>query len=120
MDAHPGIMVFATNLVHNLDPAVLRRFTFKMEFGYLTREGRRQFFQKAFRTPLTPADAMRLDGMDRLTPGDFRTVSQGLRLAGDHADNKTRLDALAQEIARKPATEAWRLTAQSRSVIGFR
>lgn len=62
----------------------------------------------------------RLDGMDRLTPGDFRTVSQGLRLAGDHADNKARLDALAQEIARKPATEAWRLSEWGRNVIGFR
>lgn len=119
MEAHPGIMVFATNLVRNLDPAVMRRFTFKMEFGYLTREGRRQFFQKAFRTPLTSADATRLDGMDRLTPGDFRTVSQGLRLVGDHADNKTRLDALALEIARKPTTESWRLTEESRNAIGF-
>lgn len=90
-----------------------------MEFGYLTREGRRQFFQKAFRTPLTSADATRLDGMDRLTPGDFRTVSQGLRLTGDHADNKTRLDALALEIARKPTTESWRLTEESRNAIGF-
>ena len=33
MENFSGVMIGATNFFENLDPAVLRRFTFKLEFG---------------------------------------------------------------------------------------
>ena len=37
MEGFRGIFVAATNYLASLDPAVLRRFTFKLAFGYLDR-----------------------------------------------------------------------------------
>lgn len=119
METYRGIMVFATNLAQELDPAVLRRFTFKIEFGYLTKKGRRDLFQRAFHTPLTSSEGERLDALDRLTPGDFRTVCQSLRFSRSGGDNRTRLDALAAEASRKPRSETWSLTRRQQAAMGF-
>ena len=101
MEHFKGIMIGATNFRDNLDPAVLRRFTYKLEFGYLEPGGKRIFFDRAFKTPLTEAEKIRLDSIPNLTPGDFRTVSQSLFYLDDAADNATRLAALEKESAMK-------------------
>ena len=96
-----GIMIGATNFRDNLDPAVLRRFTYKLEFGYLEPSGKSIFFDRAFKTPLTETEKNRLDHIPNLTPGDFRTVSQSLFYLDEAADNATRLAALEKESAMK-------------------
>ena len=101
MEHFKGIMIGATNFRDNLDPAVLRRFTYKLEFGYLEPCGKSIFFDRAFKTPLTEAEKIRLDSIPNLTPGDFRTVSQSLFYLDDTADNNTRLAALEKESAMK-------------------
>ena len=101
MEHFKGIMIGATNFRDNLDPAVLRRFTYKLEFGYLEPCGKSIFFDRAFKTPLTEAEKIRLDGIPNLTPVDFRTVSQSLFYLDDAADNDTRLAALEKESAMK-------------------
>ena len=101
MEHFKGIMIGATNFRDNLDPAVLRRFTYKLEFGYLESCGKSIFFDRAFKTPLTESEKIRLDGIPNLTPGDFRTVSQSLFYLDDAADNNTRLAALEKESAMK-------------------
>ena len=101
MEHFKGIMIGATNFRDNLDPAVLRRFTYKLEFGYLEPCGKSIFFDRAFKTPLTESEKIRLDGIPNLTPGDFRTVSQSLFYLDDAADNNTRLAALEKESAMK-------------------
>ena len=101
MEHFKGIMIGATNFRDNLDPAVLRRFTYKLEFGYLEPCGKSIFFDRAFKTPLTEAEKIRLDSIPNLTPGDFRTVSQSLFYLDDTADNATRLAALEKESAMK-------------------
>ena len=101
MERFKGVMVGATNFVDCLDAAVLRRFTYKLEFGYLEPDGKHIFFDRAFKTPLTEKDTRRLDAIPNLAPGDFKTVSQRLFYLGEEVGNEERLSALEQEVALK-------------------
>jgi AAA+ superfamily predicted ATPase len=105
MEEFGGILACATNFADNLDPAALRRFTFKLEFGCLTEDGKRAFYRRMFAPfgtgELTPDAERRLLRIPDLTPGDFRTVRQGFHyLAGD-VTSAFLLDALERESATK-------------------
>ena len=78
METFNGVLVGATNFVKNLDPATLRRFTFKLEFDYLNDAGKKIFFERMFKASITPEDEFRLQAIPDLAPGDFRTVRQSL------------------------------------------
>ena len=101
MENFRGVMVGATNFFENLDAAVLRRFTFKLSFGYLDDAGKRLFFGRMFGTPLSPEETARLDRIANLSPGDFRTVRQSLHYLGGEATNEMRLGELEREAALK-------------------
>ncbi len=98
-----GLFVAATNFPSSLDPAVLRRFTFKLSFGYLGEEGKRIFFERYFGDPLTDAEAAELRDIPDLCPGDFRTVRQRLDYLPGGKTNARRLAALREESERKAA-----------------
>ena len=104
MERFKGVMVGATNFMDHLDAAVLRRFTYKLEFGYLEPDGKHIFFDRAFKTPLTEKDTRRLDAIPNLAPGDFKTVSQRFFYLGEEVGNEERLSALEQEVALKKGT----------------
>ena len=106
MESFEGVLIGATNLVENLDEAVMRRFTYKLKLSYLTDLGKSIFFQRYFKTPLTEAQKQRLDALDRLTPGDFRTVKEGLYYLEDKQNNDARIDALEAECAAKGLVRA--------------
>lgn len=97
MESFGGVVIGATNFKENLDPAVMRRFTFKIELDYLTDDGKRIFFERYFKTPLTLSQQQRLDLIDKLTPGDFRTVKEELFYLVDEETNDIRLEALEEE-----------------------
>ena len=97
MENFNGVMIGATNFFENLDPAVLRRFTFKLEFGYLDDAGKKLFFERMFQSKLTTEEVERLEAVARLAPGDFRTVRQSLYYLGDTVDNAMRLGELEKE-----------------------
>ncbi len=101
MESFGGLFVGTTNFAGMLDPAVARRFTFKIELGALTAEGKRHFFGTTFGAALSEADAATLDQIDGLTPGDFRTVRQSLYYLGGEVGNAERLAALAEEARAK-------------------
>ena len=101
MENFDGIMIAATNFSKNLDPATMRRFTFKLEFGYLDEGGSRAFFERMFGTKLTEAEAAELKKLRNLAPGDFRTVRQELFYLGEEATNEDRIAALKEECAVK-------------------
>lgn len=103
MESFPGVFIAATNLLQNLDSAALRRFTFKLQLDYLTDEGKRIFFGKYFKSPLSQEEAKRLDAIDNLTPGDFRTVKEQLFYVCENETNAERLKALEAESAAKHA-----------------
>ena len=98
-----GLFVAATNFPSSLDPAVLRRFTFKVAFGYLDAAGKRTFFERFFGTPLTEDEAAELAAIPNLCPGDFRTVRQRLDYLPGASTNARRLESLREESRRKAA-----------------
>ena len=106
MENFNGIMIGATNFVQNLDPAIMRRFTFKLCFDYLDNYGKTVFFERMFATKLTTAERRRLEAIENLTPGDFRTVRQSLYYL-DEVSNAARLSALEQEssVKKSPAKQ---------------
>lgn len=97
MENFRGILVCATNHSDNLDPATVRRFTFKVAFDYLGDEGKALFFERTFGVTLTARDRAELSAIPDLAPGDFRTVRQSMRYLGGAQDAAALLRALREE-----------------------
>ena len=112
MERFTGVLVCATNLVEQLDSAVMRRFTFKVQMSALDDDGKVKFFRRYFKSTLTADERKRLVSIPNLTPGDFRTVRERLYLLGkkEGTDNMCLLSALEVESAIKN---------ESRTPIGF-
>jgi len=106
MEDFGGVMVGATNFADNLDKAVLRRFTYKLKLDYLTDEGKGVFFKRYFKTKLTTEEQTRLNAIENLTPGDFRTVREELYYLSEKQTNAERLDALEAESQAKGIARA--------------
>ena len=101
MENFNGVMIGATNFIKNLDQAIMRRFTFKLQFNSLEDIGKRLFFERMFKTTLNEAELQRLNLIPNLAPGDFRTVRQSLFYYGGEVTNAQRLEALEREAAAK-------------------
>ena len=105
MERFMGVLVCATNLVEQIDPAVMRRFTFKVQMSALDDDGKVKFFSRYFKSNLTADERRRLLAIPDLTPGDFRTVRERLyflrKKSGD--DNARRIAALEAESKAKKA-----------------
>ena len=112
MEESKVILVCATNFLESLDQAVLRRFSFKIEFAPLENDGKKVFFKKVFNSELTADEEKELLAIPNLTPGDFRAVKESLRFVADDASNSDRLAALREEVRLKPDTK-------SSSHVGF-
>ena len=70
MESHPLPFACTTNYAAHLDEAALRRFTFKVELGYLAPAQVRSAFQGYFGL-VPPAQ---ITALTTLTPGDFAVV----------------------------------------------
>lgn len=109
MEAFEGICVCATNVMDELDPAVLRRFDLKIQFRYLTAEQAFTLFVLALASTRKPGEEFRvpcwvearLDRLTTLTPGDFTTVLRQGRLLGVRDEAETLLAALEAECRAK-------------------
>lgn len=112
MENFKGVMVGATNFMKNLDPAIMRRFTFKIGFDYLDNDGKKIFFERMFRTELNEEEICRLNSINNLSPGDFRTVRQALYYL-ENGSNSMRLDYLQQE------SDAKKIVTKISKSIGF-
>ena len=69
MENFNGVMIGATNFAMNLDAAVLRRFTFKLEFDYLDTSGKILFFERMFQTRLNDMEKRCLEGNSQSRAG---------------------------------------------------
>lgn len=100
LEASGGLVAVTTNLYDGLDPAVLRRFTFKVEFFPLRPEQRRLLWDAHLARFLSePADVDEaLSTMEDLVPGDFGVVARKLAILG-RAEADTILDELVAELA---------------------
>lgn len=84
MEGFNGIFICTTNRLDELDQALLRRFTFKVEFLPLKPEQRVAMFKNEFpglaRHPQWNMLEERLHALEGLTPGDFSTVKRQITL----------------------------------------
>jgi len=113
MEDFEGVLLCATNLMDQLDPAALRRFDFKVRFDYLTSEQRWRLFVRyldelgysclgARESPLRGS----VDKLTNLTPGDFAVAARQLRILGVKVSPSMLLAILAEECRGKPESGA--------------
>lgn len=76
MESHPLPFVCTTNFMDNLDPASLRRFTFKVNFRTLTAIQAARAFERFF------GEAAPVGMPEGLAPGDFSVVRRKRELLG--------------------------------------
>ena len=98
MESHPLPFACTTNFGENLDPATLRRFTFKIVLDYLT-PGQSQ---AAFHTYFALAAPPEIGDLTTLTPGDFAVVRRKAEILGHLQDAKTLTELLRIECEAKP------------------
>ena len=99
--------VAATNLIDTLDAASLRRFDFKVKFGYLTREQRRMMLQRVVvSSGSDEAGSARslaaLDQLECLAPGDYANALRQLRVTGEAPTTERLVQLLSAETMMKP------------------
>ena len=102
MESHPLPFACTTNLMQELDPASLRRFTFKVEMQPLTRTTAGTAFEKFFgySCPST------LSLPKQLTPGDFATVKSKAEILDLIAEPHKLADMLREESASRNTKRA--------------
>ena len=98
MESHPFPVAFTTNFGERLDPATLRRFTFKIVLGYLSPEQAAAAFRAYF--GIEPPNEVA--GPTVLTPGDFAVVRRKAELLGCLSDVTALVEMLWVECEVKP------------------
>ena len=98
MENHSLPFACTTNFGQHLDPATLRRFTFKIALDYLCAERAAAAFRKFFALP--PPSS--LGFLTALTPGDFAVVRRKAEILGGSDDPETLADMLRVECDAKP------------------
>lgn len=102
MERFRGIFICSTNLLENLDPASIRRFTLKLEFRPLEASQRIALLAREFdlsTETLSATVATGLQGLEGLTVGDFAAVRQQRRLFDERWSPDEWLDRLRDELA---------------------
>ena len=93
MESHPFPFACTTNFGERLDPATLRRFTFKIALDYLSSEQARA----AFRTYFGIAVPTDVGGLPNLTPADFAVVHRKAEILDCLKDPRTLVRMLREE-----------------------
>lgn len=108
MEAFDGVFICTTNLMDKLDPASLRRFSFKVKFNYLTADQRAALFLQQLERlggDTTAADGycQQVRSLEQLTPGDFAVAARQFELWGTSATAQKLYEQLAKECGAKGA-----------------
>jgi SpoVK/Ycf46/Vps4 family AAA+-type ATPase len=107
LEEHSGLFVASTNLMEQLDPAVMRRIDFKVHLGFLKPDQAWILFQDMLaELKLTMDDEeashRALSQLAYLTPGDFATVSRRCAINHHIKNPKALIDQLYREVSVKP------------------
>lgn len=107
MERFRGVFVCTTNLMDRIDPAALRRFTFKIRFHPLTVPQRLALFAHEAlghteTSALDPAWVSRLQQLDQLCAGDFASVKRQWDILGETPTPDAFLEQLEAEHRIKP------------------
>ena len=125
MENFNGIFAVSTNLIQKLDPAALRRFTFRIHFDFLDNAGK-EIFYKTYFAPLnapelTEGDKVALHAIERLTPSDYRNVRQQLFfLENDGLTATEIIEALKLEAESRDPYGSYKGLGEEKHGIGFR
>ncbi len=107
MESHPLPFACTTNFGDHLDPATLRRFTFKVALDYLDPDRAGAAFRCYF--GLEPPAGLR--DLAALTPGDFALVRRKAEILDLLGEPESLAEMLRKECEAKPGTP---------QVVGFR
>ena len=107
MESHPLPFACTTNFGEHLDPATLRRFTFKVALDYLAPEQADAAFRAYF--GLEPPACLR--DLAALAPGDFAVVRRKAEILGLLGEPGALAEMLRKECEAKPGRP---------QVVGFR
>ena len=107
MESHPLPFACTTNFGEHLDPATLRRFTFKVALDYLAPEQAEAAFRAYF--DMEPPAGLR--DLAALTPGDFAVARRKAEIMDLLGDPAALAEMLRQECDAKPGRP---------QVVGFR
>ncbi|WP_165803966.1 AAA family ATPase [Limnohabitans planktonicus] len=109
MEGFGGVFIASTNLMTQLDPAVLRRFDMKVHFGYLRPQQAAQLLlrhcQQLGLPEPGPVELTALGSLSNLTPGDFAAVHRQSRLRPLRSASDW-VKALQAESALKPGAQS--------------
>ena len=83
MESHPYPFICTTNLMDTLDPASLRRFSFKVKYDFLTPQQVVCAFMSFFHVMIDKKD---VEGLNKLTHGDFSLVKNKAEILGHPHD----------------------------------
>jgi transitional endoplasmic reticulum ATPase len=99
LETHPLPIAFTTNHLERIDPAIIRRLTFKVKFDLLTKDQRATAFARFFGGD-TPARVHDLEG---LALGDFVTARKKATVLGIAQEDANAIVGLLEvELAAKP------------------
>ena len=97
IEMHEYPVIFTTNLIKNVDKAAMRRFTYKTEFNYLTKDQVKLAWKIYFPEAKLPKDIY----LSKLCPGDFSTVKKRAEFEDYLTDTKMLYQSLENEIKMK-------------------
>jgi SpoVK/Ycf46/Vps4 family AAA+-type ATPase len=97
MESHSQPFILTTNLMKELDPAAMRRFTFKMKFNFLRSDQAVELFQAYFGVEAPKAILTN----EILAPGDFANIKRKTDILGI-TDAEEIYKMILEECALKP------------------
>lgn len=110
MENHIGMLICCTNLLPNLDRAVMRRFSWKIEFKPLDDEAKLKIYNKYFsinEKALSKYHEGRIKEIPNLTAGDVKAVWQRQQYMLDvNNDHEYIINELLKEVGYKTKNES--------------
>ena len=115
MENYRGILLCSTNLLHAMDHAVMRRFTWKIRFKPMLPAARVRLYCNVFKVERRVVGEQllrKIECLEGLTPGDLYTVFSRLAFLGvESVDHAAAVDALEAELRYKRGRD--------KAMIGF-
>ncbi len=103
METFSGVLICCTNMLDSLDAAALRRFAWKVKFGYLKPDAIISLIQRYFpeAASFSRHVSAQLTAMSNLTAGDIKAAWQRLSTIGENHTEENILQALRDELSVK-------------------
>ncbi len=106
METFSGVLICCTNMLDRLDAAALRRFAWKIQFGYLKPEAISSLLRRYFpaAATLSKTASAQITAMNNLTAGDIKAAWQRLSTTGEKHTAANIIQALREELSVKKGT----------------